>query len=333
MPGKTGHDINGYRVGRRMENTESYRELKKRMDLPDKVSIVEVGPRDGLQMEPHFLPTEHKVSVICRLIEAGIKYIQVASFVHPQRVPQMADAEAVLQQLPEKPGVLYNGLALNARGVDRAGMAGLKSIEVSLSASDAHSRKNTGLSYEEAVQESRAMIRLAKSYQMHIRASIQCAFGCAYGGRIKEAQVIDLVRTYIDQGADWVVAADTTGMANPLSVRSLTEKLLEVVGPIPLVLHFHDTRGIGLANVLAALQTGVTYFDTAMGGMGGCPFVQGAAGNIATEDTVYLMEALGIATGIDIRQVSQCSRQMEAFFDKHYPGKMHRLEDPAVSFG
>jgi hydroxymethylglutaryl-CoA lyase len=237
----------------------------------------------------------------------------------------MADAEELLRRLPAAQNVIYNGLALNAKGVDRAGLAGLRSVEVSISASDTHSRKNTGLSFKEAVQESKAMIRLARTYQMHIRASIQCSFGCVYEGRIEEARVIDLAHAYLDQGVNWLAIADTTGMANPLSVSHLTGKLLEAAGSIPLVMHFHDTRGMGLANVLAALQSGITYFDTAMAGMGGCPFVQGAAGNIATEDTVNLLEAMGISTGINIQQISHCSRQMEVFFNKRYPGKMHRL--------
>jgi hydroxymethylglutaryl-CoA lyase len=237
----------------------------------------------------------------------------------------MADAEEVLRQLPERSGVTYNGLALNVKGVERAVKAGLRSIEVSMSVSDTHSRKNAGLSYLEAFQECRAMIRQAKSYQMHIRASIQSTFGCAYEGKVAEAKVIDLVNTCLDLGVDWVVLADTTGMANPVAVRHLSEKLMQMVGDVPLGMHFHDTRGAGLANVLAALQSGITYFDTAMGGMGGCPFVPGASGNIATEDTAYLLEKMGIITGIDIHQVGQCSYQMETFFNKQYPGKLHRL--------
>jgi hydroxymethylglutaryl-CoA lyase len=297
-------------------------------DLPDKVTLIEVGPRDGFQFEKQMIPTEMKVEIINDLVEAGLKHIQVASFVSPARVPQMADAEAVVSRLPESPGVIFSGLVLNPRGLQRAMQAGLKYVEISISASDTHSRKNAGLSFDQAVARMKQMIRLARKENMGLRAGIQCAFGCVYEGDVSQERIVNLVRYYAANKVDAIALSDTTGMANPLSVKRMLQTLMPECGQIPIVLHLHDTRGLGLANLVAALECGVIQFDTAVAGMGGCPFVRGAAGNIATEDTVHLMDSMGISTGVDIAGVSKCSHRLEDYLAKRFPGRMHRLLRP-----
>ena len=295
------------------------------LNLPDKVTLIEVGPRDGFQFEKKIIPTNFKVEIISDLVDAGLKDIQIASFVHPDVVPQMADAEDLLKRLPKRNDVRYSALVLNEKGVERAHLSGLQHIEISISASDTHSRKNAGMSFEKALEMGKDMIRLAQEYNMKIRAGIQCAFGCVYEGRISEERVLKIAKDFLKIGIQTLAISDTTGMANPLSIQNLTKKLMPDAGITPIVLHLHDTRGLGLVNVMAAMECGVTRFDTALAGMGGCPFVPGAAGNIATEDTAWLMKSLSIETGVDISKVAKCSQKLEAFFEKKFPGKMHRL--------
>ena len=294
-------------------------------ELPDKVTLIEVGPRDGFQFEDQVIPTGMKVEIINDLVAAGLKNIQVASFVNPSRVPQMADAEEVVSRLPESRGVIFNGLVLNTRGVRRALQTGLKHVEISLSASDTHSRKNAGVGFDRALIGIKEMIELAHAEAMVVRAGIQCAFGCVYEGDVSRERIVNLVQYYVSQKVDTIALSDTTGMADPMSIKQMLQILMPECGNIPLVLHLHDTRGLGLANLMAALAGGVSRFDTAMAGMGGCPFVAGAAGNIATEDTVNLLESVGISTDVDLAKVSKCSQRLEEFLGKKFPGKMHRL--------
>ncbi|MFZ0242963.1 MAG: hydroxymethylglutaryl-CoA lyase [Desulfobacterales bacterium] len=296
-----------------------------RPSYPDEVTLIEVGPRDGFQFEDRVVPTSLKLEVIGGLVAAGLKQIQVASFVHPRRVPQMADAESLLKALPFREDVLFSGLVLNRQGLERARRTALRQVEISISASDRHSRRNTGLPLEEALREGSEMVRLARKYGLRVRAGIQCAFGCVEEGVIPQERVVDMVRTLIDQGAEALALSDTTGMADPLSIRRGVMAVQAAAKKIPLILHLHDTRGLGLVNLTAALACGVTRFDTALGGMGGCPFVSAAAGNIATEDTAYLLDRLQIETGISIEKVAACSLMLEKFYGKRFAGKMVRL--------
>ncbi|MBW2562905.1 MAG: hydroxymethylglutaryl-CoA lyase [Deltaproteobacteria bacterium] len=298
------------------------------LNLPNKVTLIEVGPRDGFQFEKKIIPTRLKAEIIFGLVEAGLKDIQVTSLVHPEVVPQMADAEELLKRLPKRNDVRYSALVLNEKGVERAHLSGLQHIEISISASDTHSRKNAGMPFEKAMEAGKEMIRLAREYKMEIRAGVQCAFGCVYEGRIPEKRVLKIAADFLEKGIQTLAISDTTGMADPLLIQNLLKKLMPKVGNTPVVLHLHDTRGLGLVNVMAAMECGVTRFDTALAGMGGCPFVSGAAGNIATEDTAWLMKSLNIETGIDISKVSKCSQKLEDFFGKKFPGKMHRLMRP-----
>jgi hydroxymethylglutaryl-CoA lyase len=289
------------------------------------IVIEEQGPRDGFQSEKIVVPTDRKLEVISALADAGITRIQVCSFVHPKYVPQMADAEAICRGLDRRPGVVYSGLVLNLKGVERAVEAGLDHVAASISASDTHSRKNTGKSLEEAQAGYAEMVRTAKDAGLTVRGGLQCVFGCRFEGAIDPDAVLDLVKRHLDLEIDELALADSTGMADPQSMTVLMGKVLELAGEKPVILHLHDTEGRGLANALAAIQTGVRVFDTAFGGMGGCPFIKGATGNIATEDLAAMAERMGISTGVDIPAVAEISRELETFFGKPFPGSMHRV--------
>lgn len=294
------------------------------LHLPDRVDIIEVGLRDGLQSESVIIPTTIKLDIIHRLIKAGVRRIQVASFVHPRLVPQMADAEALCAALPACDGVIYSGLALNVRGIERAGATGLQQIDIGISASDTHSRKNAHVGVAEALQQVTAMATVARSQGMIVRAGVQCAFGCVYEGIVPVEQVVRIVDHLLSVGIDELALADSTGMANPRQIAHMLDILLPRVD-IPVILHLHDTRGMGLANLLVALEHGINRFDTSFGGLGGCPFIVGAAGNIATEDTVHMLDQMGVATGIDWTKVATCSQTIGALLGRDLPGKLYRL--------
>jgi hydroxymethylglutaryl-CoA lyase len=299
--------------------------LEPASDLPKTVSVVEVGPRDGLQREPTPISTDDKVSLIEDLVSAGLKRIQVTSFVHPKYVPQMADAEEVCRRIPKRSDVIYSGLALNLKGVERAHTAGLAQVDISVSASDSHSRRNANRSLEEALAEFQEMYDRARSHGLVVRGGIQCAFGYQKADDVEPETVIALARHHLDLGVDELALADSSGFANPSGMTSLLKQVVSLAGPTPIILHLHDTRGMGLANVLAALQCGVSAFDTAFGGLGGCPFIDGATGNIATEDTVYMLEEMGIQTGVNLSRLSQISRQYEQKLGQALPGKVYQL--------
>ncbi len=290
-----------------------------------KVIIEEQGLRDGLQSEKKIVPTAHKLEIVDALTDAGVTRIQVCSFVHPKRVPQMADAEALCAGLDRRPGVVYSALVMNLKGIERTIAAGLDHVGASISASDTHSRKNTGMSLQEAHSRYAEMVRTAKEAGLTVRGGIQCAFGCRFEGAIDPDHVIELVKSHLELDIDELALADSTGMANPRGMQELMGQVVELAGGRPVILHLHDTEGKGLANALAAIQVGVRYFDTAFGGMGGCPFIKGATGNIATEDLATMLHQMGIDTGIDVRAVAAISTELETFFDKRFPGSMHRV--------
>lgn len=292
----------------------------------DTVHITEVGPRDGFQREKRIVPTQDKIEIITQLADAGIGSIQVTAFVHPDQVPQMADAEAVVAGLPKRKGTIYNGLVLNPRGLDRALATDLEEIEVSASASDAHSRANTGLSWSTAAAAVVDMIRNGRRAGRRIRAGIQCAFGHRAPGDVSLDRVRDLSRSFADASPHYLALADTTGMAHPHLVRRTLAAVTDAMPPERLILHFHDTRGLGLVNVMAALDARVRRFDTAFGGFGGCPAVPTAAGNIATEDLAHLLDRLGHPTGVDIPTVTDAARRMTAFFGHTGTGRITMLD-------
>jgi hydroxymethylglutaryl-CoA lyase len=290
-----------------------------------RVVIEEQGLRDGFQSEAKVVPTARKLELVNELVDAGLTRIQVCSFVHPKRVPQMADAEAILAGLDRRPGVIYSGLVLNVKGVERAVAAGLDHVAASISASDTHSRKNSGMSLDEAHDRYAEMVLTAKAGGLTVRGGLQCAFGCRFEGAVDPDHVLELVKSHLELDIDELALADSTGMANPRALQDLMGQVVELAGNRPVILHLHDTEGKGMANALAAVQVGVRIFDTAFGGMGGCPFIKGATGNIATEDLAAMLHQMGIPTGVDVRAVAAISRSLEDLFEKRFPGSMHRV--------
>lgn len=269
----------------------------------DQVELVEVGPRDGLQNIPVFVPTETKVALIHALVAAGFRRMELGSFVGPKAVPQMRDMEAVAEAVGVPPGVRAMVLVPNARGFQRAIAAGYREIELVISVSDAHNRANVGRATRDSVEDLRRLLaEQDPKGRLFIRIGLATSFHCPFAGLTEEADVLALVRQLaaIRPGMEYAVA-DTTGMALPRHVQSLCGRLLEEFGGEgTFIFHGHDTAGFGIANVLAALEAGIRTFDTAVGGLGGCPFAPGASGNIATEDAVYLFQRMGIETGIDM---------------------------------
>ncbi|MDQ7024641.1 MAG: hydroxymethylglutaryl-CoA lyase [Anaerolineae bacterium] len=288
------------------------------------IEIIEVGLRDGLQREKTPIATSDKITMIHQLVDAGIRALQVTSFVHPKTVPQMADAEAVCLGIEKKEGIIYSGLVLNMKGLERAYDAGLRHVDMSLSASDSHSRKNANQSLREALDGFAAMVKKARELGLSVRAGVQCAFGY-YEADVTQEIVLDIVKSQLDLGIDSLALADSTGMANPRQIKTMLHAIKPLIGETPLILHLHDTRGMGLANVVAAIETGCTRFDTAFGGMGGCNFIPEALGNIATEDTVNMLHDMGYETGIDIAKVAQVSRTLQTIIGQELPGKMYQL--------
>jgi hydroxymethylglutaryl-CoA lyase len=286
------------------------------------ITIEEQGPRDGFQVEKKMIPTEMKIEIIEKAVDAGLKRIQMCSFVNPKLVPQMADADELCANIKQKEGIIYSGLVLNTRGVERAAKAGLKHLSISISASNTHSIKNTGKTIEESLKEFSEMVRLAKEANIAIRGGIQCAFGCRYEGAISEDVVIELAQRHLDHGIDEISLADSTGMGNPTQMKRVLARIKPIAQRIPIAMHLHDTEGKGLANLVAAIESGATIFDTAFGGLGGCPFIKGASGNIATEDTVWMLRQMGIETGINLPPIIEISHQLEVFLEKKLPGKI-----------
>jgi isopropylmalate/homocitrate/citramalate synthase len=274
---------------------------------PGHVRIVEVGPRDGLQNEAAPIPTEVKIGFVDRLTQAGFSWIEVTSFVHPKAVPQMADADDVFRNIQKKPGVRYVALVPNPRGLDRALAAGVTDIALFVAATESFSRANINRSIAESLDDARAVIAGASGAR--VRAYISVAFGCPYEGRVRPEQVRTVAERLFGLGVDEVVLGDTIGVATPSDVARLMDSLLELAPVDRWGMHFHDTRGIALANILASLDLGLDKFDSSAGGLGGCPFAgPGAAGNVATEDLVYLLDGLGIEHGVSLEAVLTASR-------------------------
>lgn len=295
------------------------------MALPSHVELCDVGPRDGFQFEDQFIPTELKVDTITALADAGVPRIQVTSFVHPKWVPQMEDAEEVCERLPERDDVTYAGLALNQKGLERAHQAGLTQVDLSIATHDDHSQDNANMTVEEAVAQAEDMVHYAHDHGLQVQMGFQTVFGYREAGDTPLDQVVGMSRHFADMDVESISLADSTGLAHPDMIKERVRAVQNAIADVPLVLHLHDTRGLGLANVYAALQCGVTRFDTSLAGMGGCPFIDGATGNIATEDTVYLLDGLDVETGTDRSTVGDASLRIEGFLDKTFPGKGHRL--------
>ena len=277
------------------------------MTLPSEVRIVEVGPRDGLQNESHFVPTEAKVAFIRALAAAGLTNIEATSFVHPKIVPQLADAADVLNALSDQRGVTFSALVPNEKGLDRALEAGVRRVAVFTAASDTFAKKNIGVSVSEALDIYRVLVRRALDVGVSVRGYVSTAFVCPFEGRIAKERVDEVVQQLSDCGVDEVAISDTVGAAVPTDVKETVSFVLRSTPKERIALHFHDTYGTALANVLTGLQLGVTTFDSSAGGLGGCPFAPGAAGNLATEDLVYMLEGMKIRTGVNVAAVVEAA--------------------------
>ena len=271
-------------------------------DLPNSIVLEDESLRDGLQIEKTELSVDEIIGFIKGMEAAGVRRIQVGSFVHPKWVPQMANTDKVFEELERRPDVVYTALVLNQKGLERALKCKVSHLSVSISASETHSQKNTHRSLADSLVHIRAMISKSVANGVVTRGGIQSAFGCAYEGAISPDVVCDIAKLYDSLGAQEINLANSTGTANPKSIYDMVTRVRAVVSPrVALSLHLHDTRGLGLANMVAGLQAGVTLYDSALGGLGGCPFIPKAAGNIATEDAVYALSEMGIETGIDWR--------------------------------
>jgi hydroxymethylglutaryl-CoA lyase len=290
------------------------------MSLPPAVSIREVGPRDGLQNEDP-VPTAAKVELLDALSRTGVKRIEAVSFVHPKAIPQMADADSVWSAATRVPGVRYAALVPNLRGAQRALAAGFKEIEVVVSASDTHNRKNLNRSTEESLVDIEAIIPAVRDGGASLEVIVATSFGCPYEGDIDPERVATIADRVVTAGADRIGYGDTTGMATPRRVRDL---LGAVRRDRPTLLHFHNTRGTGLANIMTALELGVTEFDASVGGLGGCPYAPGASGNVATEEVVHLLHDMGVDTGIDLDKMIEAAALAERIVGRQLPSGVLR---------
>lgn len=283
--------------------------------LPEKVTMIEVGPRDGLQNEKEFIPTEKKKELIFALKKAGFREMELTSFVSPKWVPQMADAEEIIKDCSGDEGRNFV-LVPNTRGAKRLYASKANAVAVFVGVSDTFNRKNINKGTEESMHELEPLIDEFKRSGYFVRACLSTAFHCPYEGKIPEEKTVSLCRQFVDFGVDELCVADTIGMATPKEVYSLFTKIKASFPDVLITAHFHDTRKMGLANVFAALQAGVDRFDSSAGGLGGCPFAPGASGNVATEDVVYMLERMGISTGIDLDQLAKAIDIVRPFLSR-----------------
>jgi hydroxymethylglutaryl-CoA lyase len=289
--------------------------------IPPRVSVVEVGPRDGLQNEPTEVATADKIAYVNALSRAGAPVIEVAAFVSPKWVPQMADAEGVCAGIARREGTRYTALVPNLAGLERAHRAGLSEVAIFAAASETFSRRNINQSIEQSLETYRGVCARAREIGLRVRAYLSTAFGCPFEGAVAPAQVTDVAGALMAMGAFEVAVSDTIGVAHPGQVSRVLEAVSKQVPLDRIALHFHDTRGTALANVLAAMDLGVTTFDASAGGLGGCPYAPGAAGNLAMEDLIYMLDGLNIETGVNLAAVVEASRFIEARIGHPLPSR------------
>ena len=292
-------------------------------DLPSRISLREVGPRDGLQNEDP-VPTAAKIELINALTVTGVSRIEAVSFVRAEAIPQMADADQVWQGIDRAPGIRYSALAPNLRGARRALDAGFTEVEAVVSASDTHNRRNVNRGTQESLDDIAVMIGAAHARGATCQVVVATAWGCPYEGDVPVSRVLAVAGRAVADGADAISFGDTTGMATPGRVTRLVGEFRSRHPEIPLNLHFHNTRGTGLANVLAALELGVDDFDASVGGLGGCPYAPGASGNIATEELVYMAEDMGVATGVDLEAMIGAAAEAERIIGRRLPSQVLR---------
>ncbi|GGO62655.1 hydroxymethylglutaryl-CoA lyase [Roseovarius pacificus] len=285
------------------------------------LTITEVGMRDGLQMESVFVPTNQKIQIGLGLIDAGLQRIEATSFVSPKAVPQLADATEVISELRGR-GATLAALVPNPRGAERALEAGVDELVMFISASETHNRHNVNRSVAESLENIAPMAQAVADSKRSLRAAVSTAFGCPWQGNVSAEEVARVIEGFAAQGVGAVTLGDTTGMATPPIVRHLCAKLAEWFPEVELTLHFHNTRGIGLVNVIAGLEAGITRYESALGGLGGCPFAKGASGNICTEDLVYLAAEMGLETGLDLRRLINLAERMQEILGHELSGQV-----------
>jgi hydroxymethylglutaryl-CoA lyase len=295
------------------------------MPEPAEIEFVEVGPRDGLQNEKRLISTSDKLALISHAIDAGLRRIEVASFVNPKRVPQMADAEDVCAGLPKRDDVTYIGLVMNARGAERALATGrIDQLGAVCVSTEKFAMANQGQTSDGSVAAAKEIIALAQEAGRTAQATIAASFGCPFEGEVAEARVVEMARSLAEAGPVEIALADTIGVGNPAHVARLVADVRAAIDPLPVRVHFHNTRNTGLANVWAAVQAGASTVDGSIGGLGGCPFAPGAAGNVPSEDVIYMLERAGISTGIDLERLIVSARWLGEVMGKQLPGMVSR---------
>src|ERR1044071_5267212 len=292
------------------------------MKLPERVTLCEVGTRDGFQIEPDFIPTAQKIEVVDLLAEAGLPRIEVTSFVSPKAVPQLRDAEAVMAGIRRRPGTRYAALVPNDKGAARAADAGVDVIHTVVSASESHNVANVNMTIAESMVKLHAVMDVAEKAGIPVHCGVSTSFGCPFEGDVPLAQLESVVARLVDMGARGIGLADTTGMANPRQVARTLEQLMPKFTRVKWTLHTHDTRAMAIPNILAAMEVGVTNFDSSIGGLGGCPFAPGASGNVCTEDLVHCLHAMGVETGIDLDRLIAVSRRVQGIVGRALPGQI-----------
>jgi hydroxymethylglutaryl-CoA lyase len=292
------------------------------MSLPARVTMREVGTRDGIQSLGAFVPTEHKIEMANRLARTGLTRIEVTSFVSPKAVPQMADAEQVMAGIERPAGVSWEVLVPNVRGTERALATKPDRLLVVLAASDAFNLKNIRMTIDDSLASIREIVPMARAAGLPVIVAISTSFGCPYSGDVPEERLHRVIGQLLAAGADEISIADTTGMANPLQVERTVGNVLERWPDAQFGLHFHNTRGMGLANVVAGLRAGVTMYDASIGGIGGCPFAPKATGNVSTEDVVHMLHEMGVETGIDLEALIGCANRMGEILGRELPGQV-----------
>jgi hydroxymethylglutaryl-CoA lyase len=292
--------------------------------LPVDVTLYEVGPRDGLQNESRLIPTDDKVALIDALSGTGLRAIEITSFVNPKWIPQLADGVEVAQRVRRRPEVRYSALVPNRQGFDAAVKAGMNEIAVFLSASETHNKKNVNKTIAATLQAFGEVIPPALERGMKVRAYVSTVYGCPYEGKVDPNKALELCRALRAAGCYQISLGDTIGVANPRQVRDVLSRVLAETPPETVAVHFHDTRGTALANILVSVEMGITTVDAALGGLGGCPYAPGASGNVATEDVVYMLEEMGVRTGVDLEKLIDCSRLASTLVGHEMPSKYYR---------
>jgi hydroxymethylglutaryl-CoA lyase len=290
------------------------------------IVIHEVGPRDGLQMERQVVPLETKEAWIRRVMESGVDIVQVGSFVHPVKVPQMADTDELIRKLvaDKRSSAVLAGLALNERGVERGLECGVEMLCLGASASDTHSRKNTGMTTKDATRRIISAAQEAVAAGKKVQVSVQSAFGCGFEGPVPEERVLEMVGAYLDAGLRNISLADTAGHACPTQVEQLFAAVLELDPNVECTCHFHNTYGLGMANIMAALRVGVASFETSFAGLGGCPFTKVAAGNVATEDFVNALQMQGLRSDVNLKELIGVAGDVAEYFEREMPGCVYK---------